>query len=49
MVNFALWDISLQERQECGCVGRSGSDVAGVNGGGGGRGNGFGRIVLGEF
>jgi len=45
MVNFALWDISLQERQECGCVVRSGSDVAGVSSGG----NGFGQTMLGEF
>jgi len=49
VVGFALWDVSLQERQECVCVGRSGSDVAGVSGDGGRSGNGFGRFVLGEF
>jgi len=46
MVGLPLWDISLQERQECVCDGRSGSDAAGVNGGGGWSGNWFGRIVL---
>ena len=49
MVSLGLWDISLQERQECVCVGRSGSDVAGVGSGGGRSGNGLGRVILGEF
>jgi len=47
MVSLALWDVNL--RQECVWVGRSGSDVAGVSGGGGRSGNGFGRFVLDEF
>jgi len=42
------WDVSLQEQQECVCISRSGSGVAGVSGGGG-SGNRFGRVVLGEF
>jgi len=49
MVGLGLGDIGYQERQECICVGRSGSDVAGVSDGGGGSGNGFGRVILGEF
>jgi len=28
MASLALWDISLQARQECVCAGRSWSDVA---------------------
>ena len=49
MVTPALWDISLHERQQCVCVGRSGSDVASVSGGGGTSGNGFCRIIVDEF
>ena len=49
MVSLAISDISLQERQECVCVGRSESDVAGVSSGGGRSGNGFDRIILSEF
>jgi len=48
MVSLALWDVSIQERQGLRCVGRSGSDVAGVSGGGGRGGNGFGRVIRGE-
>ena len=33
MVSLVLCDISLQERQECVGIGRSGSDVAGVSSG----------------
>ena len=50
MVSLAFWDLSLQERQECVCVGRSGSDVAaGVSRGGGRSENGLNRVVLDEF
>ena len=50
MVIHFLWDISLQERQERISPSGSGSIVARVSGGGGGRsGHGFRRIVLGEF
>ena len=49
MVSLVLWDISLQEREECVGIGRSGSDVGGVGGGGGRSGNGFGSVILGEF
>jgi len=49
VVSLGLGDISLQERQECVCVGRSGSNVASIGGGGGRSGNGFGRVILGEF
>jgi len=48
MVSLALWDVSLQERQECVRVGRFDSGVAGVSGGGGRTGNGFGRVIRGE-
>jgi len=47
-ISLALWDSSLQELQECVSVGRSGSNVAGISGGGG-SGNGFGGVVLGGF
>jgi len=49
MVSLTLWGVSLQERQERVGIGRPGSDVAGVGGGGRRSGNGFGRIVLCEF
>jgi len=48
-MSFGLWDISLQERQECVSFGRSGGNVAGIGGGGGRSGDGFRRVVLGEF
>ena len=49
VVSLGLWDISLQERQERICVGRSGSGVAGVSGGGRRSGYWFGRVILGKF
>jgi len=46
VVGFVLWDISLQERQECASLGRR---AAAVVGGGGRSGSWLRRIVLGEF
>jgi len=34
-LTLVLWDIGLQERQECVCDGHSGSDLAGIRGSGG--------------
>ena len=49
VVSLVLWYISLQERHESVCIGRSGSDVDGVSSGGGRSGNQFGRVILGGF
>ena len=49
MVSFVLWNIGLQEGQERVGLGRSGSDVIDVSRSCRWSGNGFCRIVLGEF
>ena len=49
MVSLVLRNVSLQERQERVSVGRSGSNVTGLSGGGWKGGDEFGGIGLGEF